>query len=125
MGAHLTSLHDQSEEEAVNGQVFSFHRNVDYAIGLQLVNGSSWQWTDGSALTYTPWAVYEPQDTDTKKCVKVITSVRPRDKAHYGKWATTSCTEKSGQPAAVCKKPENPAFTEFMRAKKQQISNWW
>ena len=59
--AYLVTINDEAEQNWLD-QVFVAHRAL---IGLSDVEEEGqWQWHSGEPVTYTNWAMYEPQDTD-------------------------------------------------------------
>ena len=59
--AYLVAINDAAEQNWLD-QVFVAHRAL---IGLSDVEEEGqWQWHSGEPVTYTNWAMYEPQDTD-------------------------------------------------------------
>ena len=59
--AYLVTINDAAEQNWLD-QVFVAHRAL---IGLSDVQEEGqWQWHSGEPVTYTNWAMYEPQDTD-------------------------------------------------------------
>lgn len=59
--AYLVAINDEVEQNWLD-QVFVAHRAL---IGLSDVEEEGqWQWHSGEPVTYTNWAMYEPQDTD-------------------------------------------------------------
>ncbi|RCN52496.1 lectin C-type domain protein [Ancylostoma caninum] len=74
-GAHLVSIHREDENEFVHsitttGQNITNFEHFVY-IGLRKNSRGEWHWTDGSLVTYTKWAVHQPDEPETEHCAQL------------------------------------------------------
>ncbi|XP_067669211.1 echinoidin-like [Haliotis asinina] len=65
-GAHLASIHSESE----NTYISSFNSSMYIWIGYNdLTEEGSFRWTDGSALDFSNWGSDQPDDLGNEDCV--------------------------------------------------------
>ncbi len=73
-GGHLISVHDQAMQDFLATTAFSISGS-DWWIGLNdLQNEGTFEWTDGTAVDFTPWAGGEPNNSGEEDC------------AHFAAW---------------------------------------
>ncbi|XP_006636684.2 secretory phospholipase A2 receptor isoform X1 [Lepisosteus oculatus] len=99
LGANLISIHSLADVELS----LNLFKNISEAesdvwIGLNNRTSYTFQWSNGSPVTFTNWYKYEPNISDDpgKLCVKAKKAV--------GNWQLASCAEKL---PSVCKKTGN------------------
>lgn len=76
MGSTLAIVNSQAEQQALKPHI----KRTSTWIGLHrhLSDKTNWLWVDGSRLTYTHWATYEPNNID-EECVEMRPSARWND----------------------------------------------
>nr|XP_006815866.1 PREDICTED: macrophage mannose receptor 1-like [Saccoglossus kowalevskii] len=89
MGADLASFHSQAEEQQVIQQTNKYYETYWYGLN-DIDQEGTYQWSDGSTVTYTNW-VYgsPPYDYDgTSDCVSYYWQTY---NSYYNGWDTQNC----------------------------------
>ncbi|KAL4229236.1 hypothetical protein ACF0H5_012275 [Mactra antiquata] len=96
MQSNLASIHNQSEHDFILGKI-SKNSTWSYWIGLNLLDGDSYKWTDQSAVDYVFWAPNQPDNYfGSERCVEFT--------KNYGLWNDDHCSNPKNY---ICKKPVN------------------
>jgi hypothetical protein len=83
-GGQPASIHSEDENKLIFGMLLA----IRSAIWIGLVgSGGSFQWEDGSQLSYTNWDSGEPDGDD---CVLMVGPYE--DQSRHGKWQDTRCS---------------------------------
>ncbi|XP_071527696.1 macrophage mannose receptor 1-like isoform X2 [Panulirus ornatus] len=107
--ADLASFHspeDQAYLTAAVGQL-----GTDLWLGMHNTDG--FHWVDQSAVTYTNWAVGEPNRQEQMSCVRAY--------AVNGQWDDTICDQKNGY---VCKKQQEGPDTGALQPCEPPLQNY-
>ncbi|XP_013397759.1 uncharacterized protein LOC106164412 [Lingula anatina] len=105
-GADLATIHNQDEQNFLQGQLFNTSRQYMW-IGLnELDSTDGYKWADGSAANYFNWGPNEPNDYGgEEKCVAFyIQNTGTGGFLGRGEWNDARCGVRKG---FICKKPEN------------------
>ncbi|KAI1723418.1 lectin c-type domain-containing protein [Ditylenchus destructor] len=93
LGSEAASIQSAEENEWLSDLVRivkwapNLQHQGEFYIGLKY-NGSSWQWSDGSHLTFENWHSGEPNELKTEQCVEV----RAHNGDLNGSWNNVPCS---------------------------------
>lgn len=91
-GGYLATITDSGENEAVAEMLTA--RSINYAYIGGYYNGSAYVWVSGEDMSYTNWAVNQPDHTASRENYMEIFGTRIKGEREIGQWndiENTSC----------------------------------
>ncbi|XP_046378823.2 macrophage mannose receptor 1-like [Haliotis rufescens] len=110
-GGDLASIHSPDDNGLFTSLIARTFRRQQYWIGLNNLDMSGYQWSDGSPVQFLDWQVRQPNDgLGEKRCVYLDN--------HFGTWYDQNCNDVMG---FICQKktwntaPMTPAPTAVVQ----------
>jgi hypothetical protein len=112
-GSTLLTIHSKEEQNLISNFLFKTH-NIEDGIWLGLkINNNSFEWTDGSQMSFTNWAKGNSSNKTDHNCVQMISDSSP-----IGEWSDDLCNKKH---VIVCEKALTVTIT-FLQKKIVELS---
>ncbi|KAI1714300.1 lectin c-type domain-containing protein [Ditylenchus destructor] len=100
-GGELVSIHSLQENKWISEFARgSLGREMEFFIGLKLVNKTTRLWTDNSPLDFEIWHTGEPNGGENEACVEL----RAHDSELNGFWNDVSCDRRNVPRRVMCQK---------------------
>ncbi len=113
-GSTILTINSKEEQNLISKFLFKTHNIVDGIwIGLKNKN-NSFDWADGSELSFENWVEGSPTNKTDNNCVRMIADSSP-----IGQWADELCDKKH---LVVCQKQTAIKIKKFSQKDSQEIS---
>ena len=100
MNSNLTSIHSAAESDFILGQVRSADTNEFWIGFTNRANEGSFEWVDGSDVTYTNWIEGQPDDFGSNQDCGMALLTRG------SRWDDANC-RSSSTSGYICRKDVN------------------